>query len=307
MPNRTDAIRTAGTDRRPVADPRPRRTAAPRRYLMCPPTYFDVTYSINPWMEPGKPVDTGLAFTQWDRLRNLYLGLGHQVELIDPVPGLPDMVFAANGATVVNGRVLAARFRHGERAAEGAAYAGWFREHGYPVHETRHVNEGEGDLLVTGDRVLAGHGFRTDRRAHDEAARVLGLPVVPLTLVDPRFYHLDTALAVLDHEEIMYYPAAFGPESRALLAELYPDAILANDSDAEVFGLNAVSDGRHVLLPEQAAHLIERLSERGFVPIGVDLGELLKSGGSTKCCTLEIRGPVEAREGGGSRTGGAAR
>jgi N-dimethylarginine dimethylaminohydrolase len=25
------------------------------------------------------------------------------------------------------------------------------------------------------------------------------------------------------------------------------------------------------------------------VPVGVDLGELLKAGGSVKCCTLEIR------------------
>ncbi|MEU6432350.1 dimethylargininase [Microbispora sp. NPDC046973] len=268
---------------------RPTRTATRRRYLMCPPVHFDVVYSINAWMDPGKPTDTGLAVVQWERLRNLYQGLGHQVELIDPVPGLPDMVFAANGATVVDGRVLAARFRHAERAAEAPAYADWFRRRGYPVHLGEHVNEGEGDYLVTGERILAGSGFRTDPRAHAEAERVLGLPTVGLTLVDPRFYHLDTALAVLDHEEIMYYPAAFSPESRATLRELYPDAILATDADAEVFGLNAVSDGRHVLLPEQAVHLIDALWNRGFVPIGVELSELMKSGGSAKCCTLEIR------------------
>ncbi|MCP2341721.1 dimethylargininase [Actinomadura rupiterrae] len=272
-----------------TAAARPVRTATSRRYLMCPPRHFDVTYSINPWMEPGKPVDADLAMAQWDRLRNLYVGLGHRVELIDPIPGLPDMVFAANGATVVDGRVLAARFKHEQRAAEGPAYAAWFRERGHTVHDGAFVNEGEGDLLVTGDRILAGHGFRTDPRAHAEAEAALGLPVVPLTLVDPRFYHLDTALAVLDHEEVMYYPAAFDARSRAVLEELYPDAITATDADAEVFGLNAVCDGRHVLLPEQAVHLIDRLWERGFVPIGVDLGELLKSGGSAKCCTLEIR------------------
>lgn len=292
-----------------TAAARPVRTATPRRYLMCPPRHFDVTYSINPWMEPGKPVDADLAMAQWDRLRNLYIGLGHEVDLIDPIPGLPDMVFAANGATVVDGEVLAARFKHAERAAEGPAYAAWFRDRGHAVHDGAFVNEGEGDLLVTGARILAGHGFRTDPRAHAEAERALGLPVVPLTLVDPRFYHLDTALAVLDHEEIMYYPAAFDAPSRALLAELYPDAVTATDADAEVFGLNAVCDGRHVLLPEQAVQLIDRLWERGFVPIGVDLGELLKSGGSAKCCTLEIRparpaAPVRERP---AATGEAAR
>ncbi|GAA3568755.1 dimethylargininase [Streptomyces osmaniensis] len=268
---------------------RPVRTVRPRRYLMCSPVHFDVVYSINPWMEPEKPTDAALAVAQWERLRSLYLGLGHEVELIEPVAGLPDMVFAANGATVVDGRVLAARFRHEQRAAEGPAYADWFRARGYDVHDAFHVNEGEGDYLVTGDRILAGTGFRTDRRSHAEAEHFLGLPVVTLDLVDPRFYHLDTALAVLDHEEIMYYPAAFTAEGRATLRELYPDAIEATEDDAAVFGLNAVSDGRHVLLPEQATHLIDELWARGFVPIGVDLSELLKSGGSSKCCTLEIR------------------
>lgn len=269
----------------------PARTARPRRYLMCRPTHFAVDYSINPWMDPCKPVDTELAIAQWERLRDLYLELGHTVDLIEPVPGLPDMVFSANGATVVDGKALVARFRHEERAAEAAAYVGWFRERGYSdVHRAEFTNEGEGDYLVVGDRILAGTGFRTDRRAHSEAEAILGRPVVTLELVDPNFYHLDTALSVLNDTEVMYYPAAFSPESLTILQELYPDAILATEDDAQVFGLNAVSDGRRVVLPEAATHLISALRERGFEPIGVDITELLKAGGSVKCCTLELRG-----------------
>ncbi|MEO6503345.1 MAG: dimethylargininase [Jatrophihabitantaceae bacterium] len=273
----------------PARAQRPARTARPRRYLMCPPAHFDVCYSINPWMEPEKPTDGALAVVQWERLINLFLGLGHQVEQIHPVPGLPDMVFAANGATMVDGKVLSARFRYPQRVDEADAYASWFRERGYQVHDAEHINEGEGDYLVTGSRILAGTGFRTDSLSHSEAERFFGRPVQSLTLVDPRFYHLDTALAVLDNDEIMYYPKAFSASSQAVLRELYPDAILATDSDAEVFGLNAVSDGRHVLLASQASNLIDELWARGFVPIGVDLSELLKSGGSAKCCTLELR------------------
>jgi len=274
---------------------RPTRVARTRRFLMCRPVHYDVVYSINPWMQPRKPTDTELAMLQWDRLRRLYLRLGHRVDEIRPVPGLPDMVFAANAATVVGGKVLSARFRHAERAAEAPAYLRWFRDRGYPVEKAKHVNEGEGDYLIAGDRILAGTGFRTDVRSHAEAQRFFGLPVVTLTLVDSRFYHLDTALAVLDHEEIMYYPAAFSAESRAVLRELYPDAILGTDADAEVFGLNAVSDGRHVVLPHQATHLIAELRSSGFVPVGVDLSEFLKSGGSAKCCTLEIRDRPRSR------------
>ncbi|MFF2012510.1 dimethylargininase [Streptomyces sp. NPDC058195] len=266
------------------------RTAVPRRLLMCSPSHFDVTYSINPWMEPEKPVDGALALAQWEQLRGLYRDLGHTVEVIRPEGGLPDMVFAANGATVVDGRVLGARFRHEERTAEGPLYLSWLRANGFTeTHWPEYINEGEGDYLLVGRRLLAGTGFRTDPRSHAEAQEFFGVPVTGLTLVDPRFYHLDTALAVLGDDEVMYYPEAFTEGSRAVLRELFPDALLATPQDAAVFGLNAFSDGRHVLLPESATTLMAGLRERGFEPIGVDLTELLKAGGSVKCCTLELR------------------
>jgi N-dimethylarginine dimethylaminohydrolase len=247
-------------------------------------------------MEPNNPIDADLAMEQWERLHDLYLEFGHEVELIEPVEGLPDMVFAANGATVVDGVVLLAKFRHDERAGEAAAYREWFGIQEYrKIQEPEFINEGEGDFRVTGRRILAGAGFRTVRNSHDEAQALFGRPVISLKLVDSRFYHLDTALAVLDDDEIMYYPAAFSPGSRAVLRELYPDAIVATALDAEVFGLNAVSDGRHVVLPQAATHLIGALRARGFEPVGVDVSELLKAGGGAKCCTLELHGAVRRR------------
>jgi N-dimethylarginine dimethylaminohydrolase len=269
----------------------PERAARPRSYLMCPPFHFEVSYAINPWMRPDQPADARRAVRQWERLRQIYTDLGHTVHLIEPLPGLPDMVFAANGATVVDGSVLGARFRHPERAAEASAYLDWFRGHGYAgVRAPRLVNEGEGDILCTGPRLLAGHGFRSDPGAAAEVADTFGLPVHPIRLVDPRFYHLDTAMCVLDERTAAYYPAAFDDAGRATLAALFSQLIEATDADAAVLGLNAVSDGRHVVLPEQATDLAARLAEQGFEPIGVDLSELRKAGGGPKCCTLELRG-----------------
>ncbi|MFJ3646037.1 dimethylargininase [Streptomyces murinus] len=274
----------------PTAVPAKTRVQRRRHYLMCRPSHFEVVYAINPWMDPEKPVDTALAVLQWERLHDLYLSLGHTVDLIDPVPGLPDMVYAANGATVVDGRVLGASFRNAQRRPEGPAYLAWFEQHGYTErHEARHVNEGEGDFLVTDSFVLAGHGFRSDVRGHQEAQSFFGRPVIGLELVDPRYYHLDTALAVLAGDEIMYNPDAFAPSSLKVLRSLFPDALPVPAADAAVFGLNAVSDGLNVVLPEAAGELCALLRARGFHPIGMDLSELLKGGGSVKCCTLEIR------------------
>lgn len=266
------------------------RTARPRQYLMCRPEHFTVSYVINPWMDPSVPVSTDRAVAQWERLRRTYLDLGHSVDVIDPIPGLPDMVYAANGGTTARGRALGARFAHDERAAEGPAYLTWLRSAGLDsVKDPVATNEGEGDFLIIGERILAGTGFRTDPAAHAEAQEFFGLPVTSLTLVDPRFYHLDTALAVLDDDTIAYYPAAFSPGSQEVLRILFPHAIIASGADAAVLGLNAVSDGRNVIVSAAAEGLIAQLGAHGFTPVPVDLSELLKGGGGPKCCTLEIR------------------
>jgi N-dimethylarginine dimethylaminohydrolase len=266
------------------------RAATSRSYLMCPPTHFNVTYAINPWMRPDAPVDRDRAMRQWETLRQTHASLGHAVSVIDPVPGLPDMVFAANGATVIDGTVLGVRFRYPQRAAEADAYLDWFRSRDWAsVHAPVRVNEGEGDILVAGDTVLAGYGFRSELGAAGELAAVFGRRVVSLRLVDERFYHLDTAMCVLDSSTAMYYPAAFDDAGRAQLASVFDELIEAKDEDAEVLGLNAVSDGRHVVMAAAATGLARSLRSRGFEVVPVDMSELLKAGGGAKCCTLELR------------------
>jgi len=257
---------------------------------MCPPAYFGVSYRINPWMWPAVPVDRDLAWRQWDELRATYVALGHEVEIIEPGAGLPDMVFAANAGLVVDAKVLTARFRHDERRGEEAPYHAWFATNGFAAVRTgSHVNEGEGDFAVVGDLILAGTGFRSDPESHDEVAEFFGRKVVSLRLVDDRYYHLDTALCVLDDEQIAYYPPAFDDDGRATLEELFPHAIRVSAADAEVLGCNAASDGYHVVVPAGAHEFSAQLADAGYEPIPVDLSELRKAGGAAKCCTLELR------------------
>nr|WP_199431145.1 dimethylargininase [Qaidamihabitans albus] len=263
---------------------------------MCAPRYFAVEYAINPWMDPSLPVDTDRALAQWTALRDAYLRFGHEVDEVPPQRGLPDMVFAANSATVIDGRVLGARFRAPERAAEAEHFRRWFVENGYrEVTMPTKINEAEGDFAWTGRVLLAGSGFRTDPDAHAEAQEALGVPVVSLRLTDPRYYHLDTALFVLAEAtdsapaQVVYYPQAFSAGSRRVLERMFPEAVLATEADAASFGCNGVSDGHNVVLPLEATGLADRLAERGYEPLLLDISELRKAGGGPKCCTLEIR------------------
>ena len=278
----------------------PERRQHLRRYLMCRPEFFTVSYKINPWMEPSVPTDTALAVRQWQVLYDTYIALGHEVELIDPIEGLPDMVYTANGGFLIDNVAYGAKFRFQERVPEGPAFMEWFAANGFDVREPVEVNEGEGDFLLVGDTILAGTGFRSTGDSHREAAEVFGREVVSLNPVNPNFYHLDTAISVLDPVEgverggperanIAYLPEAFDDASRSELERRYPDAILVSSEDGAVFGLNSASDGRNVIISPRAKGFERQLRERGYTPVLVDLSELLLGGGGIKCCTLELR------------------
>lgn len=281
-------ISSSSTSASPVLD-QPGRIGTKRTVLMCRPDHFTVVYRINPWMDPQMPTDTSLAVRQWETLYQTYLDLGFDVHLIDPIEGLPDMVYAANGGFVIDNIAYGASFTFVERQPEGPAYMRWFRAAGFDVREPANVNEGEGDFLLVGDVILAGTGFRSASNSHEELAEISGRDVVTLNLVNPSFYHLDTAIAVLDDTNIAFLPSAFDEAGNAKLHELFPDAIIATEEDAAVLGLNSYSDGYNVVIASRAKDFERQLRERGYNPIGVDLSELLLGGGGVKCCTLELR------------------
>lgn len=262
---------------------------------MCPPQHFVVEYAINAWMDTSQPTDTELAVKQWQSLYETVVGLGHEVHLLTPQAGLPDMVYAANGAFSVDGLVYGAQFKYPQRKREAAAHRTFYEAHAdqWRFVAPTQINEGEGDFTFLPDAhgglILAGYGFRTELPAHAEMQEVLGRPVISLKLVDPRFYHLDTALAPLDDENVVYYPGAFSESSQAVLRQLFPDAVIAGEEDAVAFGLNLVSDGRNVLLNSECSALGARLDALGYNSILVELGELKKGGGSVKCAMAELR------------------
>ena len=273
----------------PTTAPVSANVTGSRTYLMCPPAHFGVTYRINPWMRPDLPADRERALVQWTQLRGQLLALGHRVHDMPAQPGLPDLVFTANGGLVVDGRALVPRFRHRERAREAQHFAAAFRTLGIRhVRLASFTNEGEGDFRLVGGHILAGHGLRSDRHAAREVSDFFRLPVVPLRLIDPRFYHLDTALAVLDDNTIAYWPGAFDGAGQAALRRHYPDAVTAAEAEVSQLGLNMISDGRNVIMSAGCTTLRSKIEERGFDVVELPIDEFRKAGGGPKCCVLEL-------------------
>lgn len=269
------------------------------RLLMCAPTYFGVEYVINPWME-GKlgGVLPGAAQTQWCDLHALLTEtLGVSVAQVAPEPGLPDIVFTANAASVYANKAVPARFKHTERQGEEPFYRAALENAGYEIHDLPEgiAFEGAGDALFWEDDtdaplLFAAHGSRTDAAAHGFLAQTFGVEVVSLALSDPRFYHLDTCFCPLSGGFLLWYPPAFDAASREIIvARVAPAKRLAvSDTDAAMFACNAVGVGQNVVMNAGTLVLRESLAAWGFTAHTTPLGEFMKAGGSAKCLTLRL-------------------
>ncbi|MGB9153108.1 MAG: arginine deiminase-related protein [Alphaproteobacteria bacterium] len=265
--------------------------------LMCAPDYFGVNYVINPWME-GQIGDTDrdIAQKQWDHLRD-EIAKHAKVVLQPPQPGLPDIVFTANASIVLGNKVIVSRFRSVERQGEEPHDHAWFKENGFDILDwPQNVPfEGAGDALFDrGQELLwVGHGFRSDMAVPALLEKMLGRKTVTLKLVDPRFYHLDTCLCPLKDGYLLYFPAAFDAESRALIEKTVPQEkrIAVEEADALKFCCNAVDLDGFVLMNDASESLQKRLRDKGFTPVVTPLSEFLKAGGGAKCLTLKLVEP----------------
>jgi N-dimethylarginine dimethylaminohydrolase len=274
------------------------------RILMCAPDHFEVSYSINPWMHPDAwksqaELLGARSSSGWHRLAETLRSLGAELEMVPPVKGFPDLVFTANAAVVLDGKALVASFRHPQRQGETAIYRKAFeslRARGIlsEVHDMPDglILEGAGDCVFdpVRDCFWLGYGQRSDKESAKVVRDLFGFDVVPLKLVDPRFYHMDTCLCPLSGGEALYFPGAFDDEGKALIGEHFgtDNLIAAPDDDACGFAVNAVNIGRDIVLATVSAKLRSMLEERGYRLHQTPISDFNLSGGSAFCLTLKL-------------------
>ena len=268
-----------------------------RRYLMCPPVHFGVLYEINPWMRREVTVDPDQARAQWDGLVTTLRDAGAEVELLDPHPDVPDLVFTAN-AGVVNagaGQFVPSHFRHPERRGETPVNVAWFAARGWAVDRLPDVldHEGAGDALPVTPQggptvLLSGYSFRSDASAATELSTLLRCPVRPVQLVDPRLYHLDLTFCPLDGRRAMIAPLGWDAYGRKVVEALVPEPLVLADDEALSFCANSVVVGRTVVMPSTPLRVGRQLEAWGFDVVECRVDEFLKAGGGCRCLTLAL-------------------
>lgn len=261
-----------------------------RRFLMCPPAHFGVLYEINPWMHAEVAVDTDRARTQWDALVRTLRDAGATVDVLEPQPGLPDLVFTANAGLINGTCFVPSRFRHPERQGETPHYAEWFHSHGFDIADLPAglAHEGAGDALPFGRLFLSGYRFRSDAAAHTELSRLVGVPVLPVELADPRFYHFDLTFCPLDQRRALVAPDAWDSYGRKVIAGLVPEPLAIDVDETASFCANSVVVGNRVVMPSCPPRIGRQLEAWGFDVAVVDVGEFHKAGGACRCLTLAL-------------------
>ncbi len=269
-----------------------RNSAARPRTLMVSPDHFSVRYSINPWMNVGAAVDVDRAFAQWESLVEV-ISAKREVVFVPGDASLPDMCFSANAGLIHRGTFVTSNFRHPERQPEAKLFEDWMRREGFLIRNLPAdvVFEGAGDALFDIDnRLWMGFGLRSESAAATLLSATLDTDVIPLELVDERFYHLDTCFCPLRTGHVVFFPGAFTLQGIETLQRFVPARlrIPVSRDDAYNFACNMVELDDAVIVHRASDTLREDLKRAGRDVHAIDLSEFIKAGGGAKCLTLAI-------------------
>lgn len=257
---------------------------------MCAPRHFGVLYEINPWMSREVPVSTDRSREQWDGLVAGLIDVGAEIETIEPIDGLPDMVFTANAGVAWDDRFVPSRFRHAERSGEESYFKLWAAARGFHVRALPGAPffEGAGDALPFRDRVLAGYRIRSEFDAHTALAKVLDVEVLSVELIDQRFYHLDLTFCPLDDRRALIVPEAWDDYGRRVVESVVPEPIVLEPDESLAFCANSVVVGDVIVMPACRSRLERVLARAGFRVHVCPVDEFLKAGGGVRCLTLAL-------------------
>lgn len=264
------------------------------KILMCAPDFFDVTYSINPWMKPEEAnVMQQKAKEQWGELKRVFEELGADVELVKPQPGLPDMVYVDVGIAW-DKFFIPSNFKCKERQGERPYVVEHFKNAGFEIKDLsdEYTLEGHGDTLWDGDRLYCGHGFRSQKEAHAELANIFSdigakVDIVPVELTDERLYHLDTTFCPLEDGSALIYRKGVTEGSLKELEEKL-ELVDVPEEEALNFACNAVVLKKNIIIPKGAPKTCQKLRARGFTVHEVEMTEFIKGGGACKCLSMPL-------------------
>jgi len=262
-----------------------------KKVLLCPPTFYDIEYEINPWMHVDNKVDKKKVSEEYEALKNTYQSLGLEVLELEPVKGLPDMVYAANIGFPLGNKFVVSNFRYHQRRKEADFAREYFEKLDFQTITFPQDTyfEGQGDLLTVGGKYFLGWGKRSSRDAKDILNKELGIDCIDFELRNPYFYHLDMSLGILDSKTALINSRSFTQEGLLKLKNEFPNIIETSEEDNKFMACNLVVINKTVVVAKGISDKLKsEIEQYGFKAVEIPMDEFRKGGGSIKCLTLEF-------------------
>ncbi|WP_367912536.1 dimethylarginine dimethylaminohydrolase family protein [Bacillus pumilus] len=259
--------------------------------LLCSPIYMEIKQIINETQKQfaRENISQMKAIAQHKQL--IQTLKDHQVRpiMLPANDRFPEQVFTRDIGFTIGHTLFVSSMAAPVRQGEEQLLKEWAQGNGLKtVTLTNGTIEG-GDVLVDQKRVFVGTSKRTNPAAIHELKKELpDHDIIPIHL-PPHILHLDCVMNILSHDEILIYPEAFKNEDLHLL-KMHYHLIEISEQEQFTLGPNVLSIGQKkvISLPiNQETNAA--LTAHGYTVIEVDFSEIIKSGGSFRCCTLPIR------------------
>ena len=258
--------------------------------LLCPPTYYDIKYEINPWMSKDNPIDKARAMEQYETLTYAYEQLGVNYDELAPDESVPDQVFTTDTGHAENKKFIKANFKYGERKKEADIAEAYFKEKGYDIHTLpSDIYFEGGDLIKFDDIYLFGHGKRSSKEAQKPIEEVLGVELIDVELPDDTFYHLDTCIAIITKNVVVANLNALTKDGIETLNHHFSTVIPTTKKDNALMVCNLMNIGGNAVLTHGISNTLkDALRPHVELISTTPMSEYIKGGGSVHCVSLEI-------------------
>src|SRR5215211_7428483 len=242
----------------------------------------------------GKP-DYGKACEQHDRYVGALERCGLKVTVLGADERHPDSVFVEDTAVVTDRCAIIAHSgavdRRGEVHEVEEVLSGLYESVGHIVSPG--TLDG-GDVLQVGDHFYVGLTRRTNREGAEQLAALLRGYGFGASFVKPRrFLHLKTGVAYLGGSDLVVAGELVANDE----LEGFDKIVVTPE---EEYCANCIRVNDHVLLAGGCDKTKEKIAERGYEVVELEMSEFQKVDGGLSCLSLRL-GPEPGQSGGPSR------
>ncbi|MDC3413203.1 dimethylarginine dimethylaminohydrolase family protein [Terrihalobacillus insolitus] len=261
-----------------------------KRVIVCQPQYMTIRDVINETQKKFK--DEGIhikrAIAQHQAFVNILEENDVEVIFLPYHKKYPEQVFTRDIGFTLGQTVFIAEMASNIRKGEQDVLKLWLEDEELSYYNIIGDRIEGGDVIIDRDTIYVGLSNRTDQEAAEHLQRILNqFTVIPIPFKE-RYLHLDCVFNVVSPEVALIFPEALTKEDIELFGSRY-DLIEVSKEEQFSLGTNVLGIGNKRILSLPVNKKVNKeLRNRGFEVIEVDISEIIKSGGSFRCCTLPI-------------------